>query len=172
MRLAGRLELLEDRGHRNDVALALRGLELLLPGVEREVAERARCHHGVRAGLDRLLDRLDELAERGLLPRLDDREAAAFDLGGIVDRLAAAGLDDGLERPRPVGILEAEELRGAEDLAAVERRDLEAAQSLVRGDLQLLVPLALGDQPEQVLDLAPAAVGRNPDRLEVRVHAL
>ena len=74
--------------------LAGRRLELRLPGVEREVAERARRHHRVGAGLDRLLDRLDQLAERRLLARLDDREAAALDLGRVVDRLAAAGLDD------------------------------------------------------------------------------
>jgi hypothetical protein len=55
----------------------------------------------------------------------DDREPAALDLRGIVDRLAAAGLDDRLERPRPVGILEAHQLRRAQDLAAVEGRDAE-----------------------------------------------
>ncbi len=61
------------------------------------MAERARRHHRVRAGLHRLLDRLDELGEGDLLPGLDDRETAAFDLGWIVDRLAAARLDDPLE---------------------------------------------------------------------------
>ena len=100
--------------------------ELRLPRVEREVAERARRHHRVGAGLHRLLDRLDQLAERGLLARLDDREAAALDLRRVVDRLAAARLDDPLERRRAVGILEAQDLRRAQDLAAVERRDLEA----------------------------------------------
>jgi hypothetical protein len=73
-------------------------LQLRLPGVEREVAERARRHDRVGAGLLRLLDRLDQLAERRLLARLDDREAAALDLRGVVDRLAAARLDDPLER--------------------------------------------------------------------------
>ena len=109
-----------------------RGLELLLPRVEREVAERARRDHRVGAGLHRLLDRLDQLAERRLLARLDDREAAALDLRRVVDRLAAAGRDDRLERPRPVRILEAEDLRRAQDLAAVERRDLQPLQALVR----------------------------------------
>src|SRR5438874_11403678 len=94
--------------------------QLRLPGVEREVAERARRDDRVGARLGGLLDRLDQLAERHLLARLDDREAAALDLRRIVDRLAAAGLDDALERPRPVGILEAEELRGPKDLAPVE----------------------------------------------------
>src|SRR5687768_10561450 len=61
-------------------------LQLRLPGVEGEVAERARCHHRIRTGLLRLLDRLDQLAERGLLARLDDREATALDLGRVVDR--------------------------------------------------------------------------------------
>src|SRR5262249_56988306 len=102
-----------------------RGLELRLPGVEREVAERAGRDHGVGAALDRLLDRLDQLAERDFLTRLDDREPAALELGRVVDRLTAAGLDDPLERRRPVGILEAEDLRRAQDLAAVEPRDLD-----------------------------------------------
>src|SRR5437016_1920761 len=107
---------------RQPVLLAGRRLELLLPGIEREMAERARRHHGVRSCLQRLLDRLDQLAERRLLARLDDREPAALDLRRIVDRLAVAGGDDRLERPRAVGILEAEDLRRTQDLAAVERR--------------------------------------------------
>src|SRR5690242_8651117 len=41
-----------------------RGLELLLPRVEREMAERARRDHHVGAGFHRLLDRLDELPHR------------------------------------------------------------------------------------------------------------
>src|SRR5688572_22392378 len=98
-------------------------LELLLPGVEREVAERARSHHRVGPGLQGLLDRLDELAQSDVLTRLDDREPAALDLRRVVDGLAAAGLDDRLERPRPVGILEAEEFRRPQDLAAVEGGD-------------------------------------------------
>ena len=64
--------------------------QLRLPRVEREVAERARRDHRVGAGLLRLLDRLDELGERDVLTRLDDREAAALDLRRVVDRLAAA----------------------------------------------------------------------------------
>src|SRR5258708_795285 len=86
--------------------LSRRLLELLLPCVEREVAERARRHHHVGPRFERLLDWLDQLAERGLLARLDDREAAALDLRRVVDRLSAAGFDDALERPRPVRILE------------------------------------------------------------------
>src|SRR5205807_4368688 len=70
-----------------------RGLELLLPGVERKMAKRARRDHHVGAGLERLLDRLDELAQCRLFACLDDREAAAFDLRGVVDRLTAARLD-------------------------------------------------------------------------------
>src|SRR5207248_10926958 len=119
---ADELREVEDR-HLEVLASCL--LELRLPGVEGEVAERARSHDGVGTGLLRLLDRLDQLAERGLLARLDDRKAAALDLRGIVDRLAAARLDDPLQRPRPVGILEAADLRRPQDLAAVERRDLE-----------------------------------------------
>src|SRR6266550_8319021 len=111
------------------------------------MAERARRHHGVGAGLGGLLDRLDQLAERDLLTRLNDREAAALDLRRVVDRLAAAGLDDRLERPRPVGVLEAEDLRRPQDLAAVERRDAQALEPLVRGLLQSVVAVALGDQP-------------------------
>src|SRR4051794_33217037 len=115
------LELLERRPRVDDVALELqlrllepggdahelrqvedrqaelppgRRLELLLPGIQREMAQGTRRHHHVRPGLHRLLDRLDQLAHRGLLARLDDREAAALDLRGIVDRLAAARLDD------------------------------------------------------------------------------
>ena len=124
------------------------------------MAERARRDHRVGAGLLRLLDRLDQLAERGLLARLDDREAAALDLRRVVDRLAAAGLDDPLERGRLVGVLEAEQLRRPQDLAAVERRDLQALQALVRDLLQQLVALALGDQPEEVLDVDGALVRR------------
>ncbi len=48
------------------IALARGCLELLLLGVERQVAERTRRHHHVGPGLDRLLDRLDQLAERNL----------------------------------------------------------------------------------------------------------
>src|SRR6185312_4326161 len=97
---------------------------------EREMAERARRHERVGAGLLRLLDRLDQLAEGGLLPRGDDREAAALDLCRIVDRLAAAGLDDPLQRPGAVRVLEAEDLRRPQDLATVERRDLQPLQAL------------------------------------------
>src|SRR5215211_466900 len=92
------------------VALARGCLELLLPGVEREVAERAGRHHHVGPGLDRLLDRLDQLAERNLFAGLNDREAAALDLRGVIDWLPSASLDDGLERPGTVRILEPEEL--------------------------------------------------------------
>src|SRR5439155_8170038 len=98
---------------------------------------------------------------RRLLARLDDREPAALDLGRIVDRGAAAGLDDALERRGAVGVLEAEELRRPQDLAAVERRHLEPLQPLVRDLLQLLEALALGDLPEEVAHLDAAAVGRD-----------
>src|SRR5207247_11466810 len=117
------LREVQDR-HRE--VLAGRLLQLRLPRVEREMAEGAGRDERVRTGLLRLFDRLDQLAERGLLARLDDRKAAALDLGRIVDRLAAAGLDDPLQRPRSVGILEAEKLRRPQDLAAVARRDLQA----------------------------------------------
>ena len=60
------------------------------------------------------------------------------------------------------GILEAEDLRRPQDLAAVERRDLQALEALVRGGLQLLVAVALGDQPEQVLDLDAPVYGGAP----------
>src|SRR5712691_5201448 len=100
------------------------------------MAERARGDDHVCTGLLRLLDRLDQLAERRLLARLDDREAAALDLRGIVDRLAAARLDDPLERPRAVRVFEAEDLRGTQDLAAVERRDLQSLEPFVRRLLQ------------------------------------
>src|SRR5262249_52561458 len=152
--------------------LAGRLLQLRLPRVEREMAERARRHHRVGASLHGLLDRLDQLAERGLLARLDDREAAALDLGRVVDRLAAAGLDDRLERPGTVRILEPEHLRRPQDLAPVERCDLQALQSLVRDLLELLVPRAFRDQPEEVLDLDGARVPRHADRFEVAVDAL
>src|ERR671929_889184 len=114
------------------------------------MAQRARRHDRVGAGLVRLLDRLDQLAERRLLTRLDDREAAALDLRRVVDRLAAARLDDRLERPRAIRVLEAHDLRRAQDLAAVERRDLQPLQALVRRLLQQLVSLSLRDLPEQV----------------------
>src|SRR5262249_37881931 len=110
--------------------------------------------------------------ERGLLARLDDREPAALELRRVVDRLAAARLDDPLERRRPVGVLEAEKLRRAQDLAAVERRDPQALEAAVRGDLEPFVALALGDLPEQVADLDVALVAGRADRLEVSVHAL
>src|SRR5438270_5891133 len=149
-----------------------RRLELLLPRVERQVAERARRHHHVRAGLERLLDRLDELAQRRLLARLNDREPAALDLGGVVDRLAAARLDDALERPWAVGILEAHDLRRAQDLAAVERRHLQTLQALVRRGLQQVVPLAFRDLPQQMAHVDGAGVLGHADRLEVLVHAV
>src|SRR5206468_13111250 len=94
--------------------------QLRLPGVERAVAERAWRHHRVRARFLGLLDRLAQLGERDILPCLDDREAAALDLRWIVDRVAAAGLDDALDRSGPIRVLEAENLRGPQDLAAVE----------------------------------------------------
>src|SRR5581483_3148671 len=158
-------ELLDDRLDRDDVPLELqlrlleaggdadelrevedrhlevaarRLLQLRLPGVEREVAERARRHDRVGAGLVGLLDGLDQLAERGLLTRLDDREPTALDLRRVVDRLPAARLDDPLERPRPVRVLEALDLRRAQDLAAVERGDLEALEAAVGRRLELL----------------------------------
>src|SRR6266571_9527032 len=131
------------------------------------MAERARGDDHIRTGLLRLLDRLDQLAERRLLTRLDDREPAALDLRRVVDRLAAARLDDPLERPRAVGILEAEDLRGAQDLAAVERRDLQPLETAVCDLLQLLVARAFRDLPEQVPHLDAAGVPRHPDRLEV-----
>src|SRR5207302_11357046 len=117
--------------------------------VEREVAERARCDHHVGAGLDRLLDRLDDLTERRLLARRDDREAAALDLRRVVARLASAGLDDPLERPGAVRILEAHDLRGTQDLTAVEGCDLEHFQSTIRDLLQPLVAVFLVDLPEE-----------------------
>src|ERR687888_832331 len=131
------------------------------------MAERTRRHHRVRARVGRLLKGLQELTERDVLTRGDDRKAAALDLGRIVDRLAAAGLDDRLERPGPVGILEAEDLRRPQDLAAVERRDTKALQAPVRDLLQPLVAVSLGDQPEQVLDLDPTPVRGDADGLEV-----
>src|SRR5258708_653586 len=142
---------MQDR-HRE--VLTRRLLQLRLPGVEREVAERTRRHDRVGAGFVSLLDRLDQLAERGLLARLDDRKAAAFDLGRVVDRLAAAGLDDRLQRPRLVRVLEAEDLRRAQDLTAVERRDLQSLDALIRDRLPLLVAVAPADQPEQMLAVA------------------
>src|SRR5207237_4676198 len=133
------------------------------------MAERARRDHRVGAGLLGLLDRLDQLAERDLLTRLNDREAAALDLRRAVDRLAAAGLDDRLERPWPVRVLEAEDLRRPQDLAAVERRDTQALEPLVGGLLEPFVAIALRDQPEQVSDVDVAAVRRDADCLQVLV---
>jgi hypothetical protein len=129
------LGLLEPGGHadqlrevqdRHRVVLPGRLAQLRLPRVEREVAQRAGRDDRVRARFRRLLDRLDQLAERDLLTGLDDRKAAALDLGRVVDRLPAACLDDRLERPRPVRVLEPEELGRPQDLTAVERRHLQA----------------------------------------------
>ena len=152
---ADQLRQVQDR-HRRQLGsstLPAVGVQLRLPGVERQMAERARGDHHVCSRLDRLLQGLHELPERRLLAGLDDREPAALDLRRVVDRVAPAGLDDRLERPRPVWILEAEDLRRTQDLAAVERRDLQAFEALVRDLLQLLVAVAVRDQPEQVLDL-------------------
>src|SRR5207249_1384899 len=110
---------------------ASRRFQLRLPRVEREVAEGAWCHHRIGAGLRGLLDRLDQLAHRNVFPRLDDREAAALDLGRVVDRLAATGVDDGLERPGPIRVLETEQLRRPQDLTTIKRRNLESLQPLV-----------------------------------------
>src|SRR5204863_5156279 len=151
---------MEDR--RREV-LAGGRLQLRLPRIERQVAERAGRHECVGPGLLRLLDRLDQLAERRLLARGDDRETAALDLRRVVDRLAAAGLDDPLERPGTIRILEAEELRRPQDLAAVERRHLQPLQPLVRRGLEQLVALALGDLPQQVPHLDIAAVRWDAD---------
>ncbi len=70
------------------------------------------------------------------------------------------------------GILEAEQLRRTQDLAAVERRDLEALEPLVRGGLQQLVALAGGDEPEEVQHLDLAGVGGHADLGEVVVDPL
>src|SRR4029079_2161079 len=98
--------------------------------------------------------------------------ATALYLRGIVDRLAATGLDDRLERPRAIRVLEAHQLRRTQDLAAVEGRDLESLEALVRDFLELLVAFAFGDQPQKVLDLDAAGIARRTDRLEVVVHPL
>src|SRR5712692_11110608 len=91
---SNQLRQVEDR-HREVLAGCL--LQLGLPGVQRQMAERARGDDYVCTRLLRLLDRLDQLAERRLLAGLDDREATALDLCRIVDRLAPARLDDPLE---------------------------------------------------------------------------
>ena len=91
---------------------------------------------------------------------------------GIVDRLAAARLDDPLQRGRLVGILEPEQLRRAQDLAAVERRDLQPLEALVRSGLQQLVALAGGDEPEEVEHLDLARVLGHADLGEVVVDPL
>src|SRR5262249_18455568 len=72
---ADELREVEDR---HTEVLARRRAELRLPRIEREVAQRARRHHRIGTGLGRLLDGLDQLAERRLLARLDDREPAAL----------------------------------------------------------------------------------------------
>src|SRR6187431_2290897 len=120
------------------------------------MAEWARRHHRVGARLPRLLDRLDELGERNVLTCLDDREAATLDLRRVVDRFSPTRPDNPLERLRLVRVLEAEELRRPQDLTAVERRDLEPFQALVRHPLQELVALACGDEPQEVNDLHAA----------------
>src|SRR4029077_18343561 len=56
-------------------------LGLLLPRVEREVAERARCDDHVGPGVPGLRQRLHGHAQRHVLARQDDGEAAALDLG-------------------------------------------------------------------------------------------
>src|SRR3954467_14890772 len=131
------------------------------------MAEGARRHDRVGARLLRLLDRLDQLAERRFLARLDDREPAALDLRRVVDRLAAARFDDALQRARAIRVLVPEQLRRTQDLAAVERRDLEALESTVRRLLQQLVALAVCDLPEKVPHLDASRVRRRADPLEV-----
>src|SRR6266550_8994962 len=172
LQASGDADQLGEVEDRHLVALSRRRLELLLPSVEGEMAERARRHHRVRPRRYRLLDRLDQLSERDVLARLDDRKAATFDLRGVVDRLATASLDDRFERPWPVGILEAEELRRTENLAPVKRRDLEALQALVSDFLQSFVAVSFCDQPKEVLHLHAARIARGTDRLEVVAHAL
>src|SRR6476646_4118908 len=108
------------------------------------MAQRARGHDRVRAGLVRLLDRLDQLTQSRLLACLDDRETAALDLRRVVDRLAAARLDDPFERPWAVRVFEPLDPRRPQDLAAVERRDLDPLQPAVGRLLQELVSLAFG----------------------------
>src|SRR3954447_3006017 len=135
------------------------------------MAERTGSDHRIGACLRGLLDRLDQLAHGDVLARLDDREATALDLGRIVDRLAAAGLDDRLERPRLVRVLEAEQLRRAQDLATVEGGDLQPFQALVRHFAKPLRAVVLDHQPEQVLDVDVGLVRRYSDRCEVLVHA-
>ena len=145
----------------------VRRAQLRLPCVEREVAERARRHHRVRTRLHRLLDRLDQLAERRLLAGLDDREPAALELRRVVDGDAAARLDDPLERRGRVRVLEAEHARGPQDLAAVERRDLQALQPLVRSLLETREPLLVSELPEQVPHVDVALVRRHADGEQV-----
>ena len=71
----------------------------------------------------------------------------------------------------PVRVLEPEELRGAQDLAAVERGYLQALEALVSGALEQLVALAGGDEPQEVQDLDSARVRWRTDCHEVLVHA-
>ena len=73
------------------------------------MAQGTGRHDRVGAGFFRLLDRLDQFGERGVLARLDDGEAAALDLRRIVDRIAPARNDDPLQRIRLVRVVEAEE---------------------------------------------------------------
>ena len=152
---ADQLRQVKDRHVELDVGL-LRGLTL--PRVQGEMAKRTRGHHRVGPGGLGLGKWLDQLTQGDLLACEHDREAAALDLGRVVDRYRAASLDDALERLGPIGILEAQDLGGPKDLAPVERRNLYAFERAVSDLLQALVAFTLGDLPEQMANLDGAVV--------------
>ena len=103
--------------------------------IEVQVAQRARRDEAVGLGVDRVADVAAGLLERGLLVHRDDREAAALVLAGVLDHRAAERLDEHVQvAVARVLVVDAQPVGRADDVAAVERADLQVLQrALDRG---------------------------------------
>jgi hypothetical protein len=111
--------------------------------VEVQMAERARRDDAVGVGVDRVAEVAAGLLQRGGLVHRDDREATALVRARVVDHGAAERLDQLLE----VGVarvlfVDPDAVVGADDVAAVERADLEVRQRALDQLAQLLSPMS------------------------------
>ena len=148
-RQADQLRQVEDR-EPEVAADHLRRLRLLK--VEVQVAERARRHQAVGAGVDRVADVRAGLGQRRLPVHRDHREAAALARAVVVDDLAADGVDHLLEVEVALGVVVVAQPRlRPQDVAAVERADAEPGERPLHLLAQGLEADVLDQEPEEVL---------------------